>query len=334
MRVRRIGTVVGVLLGAIGCMKTDRVVAVQMDMNMDGGWDIALGDVALEDIALGDIALGDIALGDAALGWRPFSTPTAVTGLVADTTDCQCPTLTADELELYFSCARQGEASLHIWTSTRASRDAGWNWNPATLVNEFVSVYNEQDPDVSNDGLTMYFASDQLGEGYQIYFSQRTTREQKWPKAVLVQGLGFSTAEIRGPSVNPSGLFMTFCSAPRGTEDFNLYSASRTDPAVDWGNVQPLSGINSGRADADPALFHDSLSLIWSSRAPSNGKSWDLVEVSRLDSIIAFSAPKITLDSLNTSVSERYPWVSQDGTHILFTREAVGAPGVIYEAWR
>jgi len=75
---------------------------------------------------------------------------------------------------------------------------------------------------------------------------------------------------------------MTFCSAPQGTENFKLYSASRTDPLVAWENVQELSGINSNIADADPALFHDSLSIIWSSRAPNN-KSWDLVEVSRSD---------------------------------------------------
>jgi hypothetical protein len=128
---------------------------------------------------------------------------------------------------------------------------------------------------------------------------------------------------------------MAFFSAPLDTEDDSLYSASRTDPLGDWGNVQQLSGINSREADADPALFHDSLSLIWSSRGPSKGNSWDLVEVSRPDASTPFSsAAQIPLDSLNTDLSERYPWVSQDGTHILFTREAVGGPGVIYEAWR
>jgi hypothetical protein len=334
MRVRQIGAVAGVLLGGIGCMKTDRVVAVQMDMNMDGGEDVALGDVAL-----GDVALGDVALGDDAWVWRPFSTPTPVTGLVSNTTDAHGPSLVGDdELEIYLACEELGGTTFNIYSSTRTAIDA--RWNPAKLVLELSGSGNDQDPDVSYDGLTIYFASDRPVpgyQGYQLYVSHRDTRAQKWLTPVLVQGDGFSSSTLynRGPSVNPSGLFMAFFSAPLNTEDDSLYSASRTDPLGAWGNVQELSGINSREADADPALFHDSVSLIWSSRGPSKGKSWDLVEVSRPDASTPFSsAAQIPLDSLNTDLSERYPWVSQDGTHIMFTREAVGGAGQIYEAWR
>ncbi|MGB8293819.1 MAG: hypothetical protein WCG85_00170 [Polyangia bacterium] len=311
MKGRHIGAVAGMLLGGIGCMKADRLVAVQNDVvEMDGGE-------------------------DAAWGRGPFSTPTVVTGLAAaDTdTDIHGTTLTKDELEIYFACERQGEATFHIWTSTRAAKDAGWN--TPTMVNELVSARNEHDPEVSPDGLILYFASDRSGEGYQLYVSQRDIRGQDWgpPALVDMPGLDSSTVDIRGPSVDPSGLFMAFCTAARNTENFKLYSASRTDPQAAWENVQELSGINSGVADADPALFHASSSIIWSTRAPSN-KSWDLVEVGPSDPSTPFSATPTRLDSLNTDSSERYPWVSQDGTHILFSREPVGGPGVIYEAWR
>jgi hypothetical protein len=306
---RHIGAVAGILLGGIGCMKADRLVAVQNDVfEMDAGE-------------------------DAAWGRGPFSAPTVVTLLPNNTTDIHGSSLTQDELEIYFSCAALGEASFHIWHSTRSSLNAAWN--TATMVNEITGIGSDQDPDVSGDGLTLYFASDRAGEGYQLYVSRRDTKGQQWrsPGLVEVEGLTSSTLDVRGPSVDPNELFMTFCSAPQGTENFKLYSASRTDPLVAWENVQELSGINSNIADADPALFHDSLSIIWSSRAPNN-KSWDLVEVSRSDPSTLFSDAPTRLDSLNTSVSERYPWVSQDGTHILFSREAEGGPGIIYEAWR
>jgi Tol biopolymer transport system component len=305
---RHIGAVAGTLLAGIGCMKADRLVAVQNDaVQMDGGGDASL-------------VVG-----------TPFFAPTPVIGLVADTTtDAHGPSLTGDELQIYFSCVRQGEATYHIWTSTRDSRDA--KWNVATMVDDLLSAYNEQDPDVSPDGKTIYFASDQSGEGYQLFVSQQTPTGWGNPTLVQGQGLVSSSLDFRGPSVDPSGLFMTFCSAPRGSEDFTLYSASRANLLAAWGNVQRLA-VNSSMADADPALFNDSRSLVWSSRAPSNGRSWDLVEIS-LDPSSPFSAASIPLDSLNTAISERYPWVSRDGTHILFTREAVGAPGVIYEAWR
>ena len=314
---RHIGAVAGILLGGIACMKADRLVAVQNDVvEMDGG------DVVQMDG-------GE----DAAWGRGPFSTATVVTGLVAADTDVHGTSLTEDELEIYFSCARKGEASFHIWSSTRTSLDA--KWTTATMVKEITGSGNDHDPDVSGDGLTLYFASDRASAGYQLYVSRRDAKGQPWGSPALVEGqaLSSSTLDVRGPSVDPSELFMTFCSAPRGTENFKLYSASRTNPLVAWENVQELSGINSNVADADPALFHDSLSIIWSTRAPSN-KSWDLVEVSRSDPSTLFSDAPIRLDSLNTGFSERYPWLSQNGTHILFSREPEGGPGVIYEAWR
>ena len=99
MRVRQISAVAGMLLGGIGCMKTDRVVAVQMDMKMDGGGDIALVNVAPVDVALA---------ADAWV-WRPFSTPTQVRKPGADTTDAHSPTLVGyDELEMYLSCEEAG----------------------------------------------------------------------------------------------------------------------------------------------------------------------------------------------------------------------------------
>lgn len=309
---RHIGAVAGILLAGIGCMKADRLVAVQNDaVQMDGG--------------------GHIAGGDTPSVWHPFSEPTLVPGLgVAADTDVHGTSLTQDELELYFSCQRKGESNFHIWSSTRTATDAAWN--TAVMVNDLVGSVDDVDPDVSWDGQTIYFASDRLGAGFRLYVSQRTATG--WGNPMEIQELSSPTLDRYGPSVDPSGLFMAFGSASRGNNDYRLYSASRTDTSSAWGNIQDLSGINSGKEDNDPALFHFSRSLIWSSRAPANGKSWDLVEISRPDLSTPFSGVPISLDTLNTPYSERYPWVSQDGTHIVFSREPVGAPGVIYEAWR
>jgi hypothetical protein len=325
---RQIGAVAAIFLAGIGCMKADRLVAVQIDvvqadalpLEMDGG---------------GDVAGADIVGADSRVGSGPFSAATPITGLFSPTAtiDIHGPSLTKDELELYFSCEELGATSFHIWASTRLTPDA--KWNPAKQVDELFGSNFDVDPDLSPDGLTIYFSSNRLGAGYRLYVTQRIARDKPWnypPNEI--KELTSSTQDRKGPSVDPSGHFMVFCSAPQGTENFNLYSASRNDPNEAWGNVQELSGINSVMADADPALFLDSTSLIWSSRAPSNGKSWDLVEVRRPDLSTPFSATPTTLDSLNTPYAERYPWVSQDGTHIVFTREAVGGPGVLYEAWR
>jgi hypothetical protein len=340
---RKIGAAAAILLGGIGCMKADRLVAVQMNvvqadalpMEIDAGVDVASVDVAIVDAAIVDVAVVDVAVVDAAVGVGPFRAPTEITGLVSDptTTDIHGASLTQDELEIYFSCQMKGESNFHIWRSTRTASDPAWKL--ATQVNDIVGVVDDVDPDVSGDGLTLYFASNRSGAGLRLYVSRRQTKDKTWGNPSEMQELSSPTLDRYGPSVDPSGLFMFFGSASRDDNNYRLYSASRTNPSAFWGNIQDLSGINSGKEDNDPAVFHEMRSLIWSSRDPSNGASWDLVEVSRPDlSTLFSSAARVTLDTLNTPSAERYPWVSQDGTHIVFSRESVGAPGVLYEAWR
>jgi WD40-like Beta Propeller Repeat len=333
---RQIGAAAAILLGGLGCMKADRLVAVQLNVvqadalpiEIDGGVDVAVVDAAIVDVAVADVAIVD-----AAVGVGPFRAPTEITGLVSDptTTDIHGASLTQDELEIYFACQLKGESNFHIWRSTRTASDPAWKL--ATQVNDIVGVADDVDPDVSGDGLTLYFASNRSGAGLRLYVSQRQTRDETWGQPSEIQELTSPTLDRYGPSVDPSGRFMFFGSASRDDNNYRLYSASRTDTSAFWGNVQDLS-INTGTEDNDPAIFHDLRSLIWSSRGPSNGASWDLVEVSRPDPSRPFSGTLIPLETLNTSYSERYPWVSQDGTHIVFSREAVGGPGVLYEAWR
>jgi hypothetical protein len=234
-------------------------------------------------------------------------------------------------LEIYFACQLKGESNFHIWRSTRTASDPAWKL--ATQVNEIVGVADDVDPDVSGDGLTLYFASNRSGAGLRLYVSRRQTKDKTWGNPSEIQELSSPTLDRYGPSVDPSGRFMFFGSASRDDNNYRLCSASR-DSLGFWGTVQDLSGINSGREDNDPAVFHDARSLIWSSRDPSNGASWDLVEISRFDLSTPFSGTPVTLGTLNTPSAERYPWVSQDGTHIVFSREGVGAPGVLYEARR
>ncbi len=300
MKSRQIEAVAVMLLGGIGCMKADRVVAVQMGIDMDAG------------------------------EWPAFSAPTLVTGLTSDDTYEHHPSLTDDELEIYFSSSETG-ANFQIWSSTRTTSNAAWN--PASIVTELSSSGTNEDPDISPNGLTLYFASNRAGAGYRLYVSQRTARDQPWSAPAEMLGLGTSTLDM-GPSVDPTGLFMVF-ESERGTSAIDsLYSASRTDPLGAWGNVEALSGINSTIQDEDPALFNESLSLVWSSRGPSNGKTSDLFQVSRTSVSVPFSGTPIPLASLNTpDYWEGDPWLSQDGTHILFVSDRNGFAR-IYEAWR
>ena len=76
------------LFAGLGCMDTDRVIAIQLD------------------------------------AFPAFSAPTLVTGLRADTLACANPALTADELAIYLSSDTNADSD--IWTSTRTSTHSDW----------------------------------------------------------------------------------------------------------------------------------------------------------------------------------------------------------------
>jgi hypothetical protein len=283
----------GMLFGSMGCMETDRVIAVQLD------------------------------------AFPAFSPPTLVTGLRSDTIDVHDPSLTQDELEIYISSDTNGVSD--IWTSTRTASNSAWN--PAVIQNDLSSSGNDVDPDVSTDGLVIYFSSDRSGAGYQLYVSRRAARDQPWDPPQQMNGLGSSTLDM-GPTVDPTGLNMVFASQ-RNTSNISLYAASRTDPLGTWETPVPLSEVNSTRQDENPALFDHALSVVWSSRGPSNGSTSDLFEVSRPALSEPFSTTPIPLDPLNSAADwDGDPWLSQDGHHIVFVSDRTTGVSQIYEAWR
>jgi hypothetical protein len=132
--------------------------------------------------------------------WPPFSAPTLVTGLTSAETYEHHPSLMGDELEIYFSSSEMG-GDFQIWSSARATSDAAWN--TASMVTELSSSGTNQDPAISPNGLTIYFASDRAGAGYRIYVSQRAGRDQPWSPPAEMLGLGSSTLDM-GPSADPS----------------------------------------------------------------------------------------------------------------------------------
>lgn len=260
----------------------------------------------------------------------PFSAPTLVTGLRAETVDVHDPSLTGDEREIYFSSRVNGQSE--IWSSTRVTATSPWK--PAIVVNELSGPMNEIDPDVSPDGLLLYFSSDRGGDGPRLYAARRAARTLPWEAPVELSGLGTST-EDTGPSVDPTSPFMVFASLRGGAADPHLFTASRLDALITWTAVAPMSGVNSDRQDENPALFDTALSLIFSSRRTMKGATSDLFETSRSTASVPFTNPAIPLDSLNLLEDwEGDAWVSQDGHHILFVSDRNAGISQIFEAWR
>jgi len=256
----------------------------------------------------------------------PFGTPHIVTGLRSDTDDVQDPSLTFEQLELYFASPTGGQ--LDIWVSRRTL--ATDPWGPSTLVAELSSPQNDEDPEVSVDGLFMYFASDR-GGAERIYMSQRRTRDTPWGTPALVSTLGASTLD-KAPGLDRSQLNLAFASQRATASVAHLFTATRPDASAAWLSASAITALNSAWEDSDPALFSNASSLVFASRRLTQGGTADLFQAARPDAISPFES-LAPISELNTSFTEESPWMSQDGKHILFTSDRSGHRR-IYEAFR
>jgi len=264
--------------------------------------------------------------GDAGPG-TSFGTPQMVTGLRSDTDDVQDPSLTFEELELYFTSPTGSQND--IWVSRRTVVTDPWG--PSTLVSELSSPQNDQDPEVSVDGLTMYLASDRGGGGMRLYVSQRRTRDTPWGTPALVDTLGASTLD-EAPGVDRTQLNLVFASQRGTAARPHLFAATRPDASAAWQTASEITALGSAWEDTDPALYADGSGLVFASRRLTQGGTTDLFQAMRPDEGSPF-ASLVPMTELNTASTEEDPWLSQNGKHILFVSDRSG-PRRIYEAWR
>ena len=198
---------------------------------------------------------------DAPQSWPPCGAVQLVTGLRGDTDEVQDPSMTFDELELYFMSPTGGLDD--IWVVRRAV--ASEPWGPGTMVTELSSPQNDETPEVSVDGLLMFLSSDCGGDGMRLYVSRRRTRDTPWDQPVRVEGLGVSMLD-ESPTVDRAQLYLVFTSQRGAATERHLYAATRPDASAAWQSATELTAVNSSaripiprcsRKDARWCLLHD-----------------------------------------------------------------------------
>jgi len=258
-------------------------------------------------------------------GWLPFGPVTLHPALANAPASQEDPSLTADELELYFSTAVDG--TLDIWLCQRASGTSAWG--PPNKVAELSSDSIDEQPEVSADGLTMYLASDRPGgaPGEHLWISQRATRTAAWAQPVPVTDFATGDADM-SPSLQQAELLMTF-SSQRGTTNWQLYATTRQSTTAPWGTPTPLAELNSPASDWSSGLYLGGSSIVFSSNRV--GGLYSLFYATRSTVADPFSVPQPATE-LNSN-DENDPWLSDDGHHIVFDSQRSGR-AKIYEAWR
>src|SRR5262249_44004140 len=159
---------------ALGGCDAERILAIAKALDAGGSPGDAAGNT-------GDAGDANRPPGDAG---QTFGPPQVVTGLRGDAFDVQDPSLTFEELELYFTSPTGGLNALGGARRTLPTDP----WGAGTLVTELSSPQNDEDPEVSVDGLIMFFASDRGGDGRHLYLSRRRTRDTPWEQPARVDG--------------------------------------------------------------------------------------------------------------------------------------------------
>jgi len=259
----------------------------------------------------------------------PFGTPSPVAALNTSFPESD-PTATGDALEMYFASDR-AVANLDIYRSTRASRSDPWG--TPVRVAELSSLDNDTTPEIAPDGLTIYLASTRSGgrPQYDIYRSTRASRSDPWGAPTLVSELTTDDDEL---SPTPSADGRRIVMHRFNFSHFDIVEATRGSASGPFGTPTPLSALNTTAHDGAPFLWDGGLTVLFDSARPGEG-SWDLYVATRPSLSDPF-AGVTGIAELNTAEKESGPWVSPDGSYILFTRgeEGVGTNGDIWEASR
>jgi Tol biopolymer transport system component len=219
----------------------------------------------------------------------PWSTPVNLGAPVNSSASESFPCISADGLTLYFSdffygSARPGgRGGKDLWMSTRASLEDPW----ATPVNMGLVVNSsgdDVDPTTTVDGLTLIFASNRGGGGwnYNLYMSTRRSKADEWSTPVKLPPPVSGSSYSGTPGISGDGLALFFTSTrPGGRGQDDMWLTTRATLGGPWAAPVNLGApINTSVLDAAPDISPDGRTLYWTSARPGGVGGYDLWQAS------------------------------------------------------
>lgn len=144
---------------------------------------------------------------------------------------------------------------------------------PTNLGPVVNSPYDDGSPDISADGLSLYFDSlrpDGAGS-WDIWVTRRETVNSEWgPPESLGPPVNSRYGES-GPCISADGLTLYFASdRPGGQGDFDIWVTTRKTTEAPWEEPVNLGpAVNSWAYDNHPSISADGLCLYFDSRRPN-----------------------------------------------------------------
>jgi len=217
----------------------------------------------------------------------PWGDPVNLGPVVNSSVKDEHPSISSDGLSLYFGSNRAGgKGAEDLWVTTRETKDSPWN-EPVNLGSTVNSKYPDWEPDISADGLSLYF-SDYLsprpgGHGeWDIYVATRSTLSDSWGEPVNLGPTANSTGLDAGPNISVDGLTLFLSSARSGGfGGADIWMTTRKTQNTEWElpvNLGPM--VNKSGFDAMPSISSDGSTLYFCSERSGGSGNVDLWQVS------------------------------------------------------
>jgi Tol biopolymer transport system component len=207
---------------------------------------------------------------------EPVNLGSIVNGLHGD----RAPSISTDGISLFFVCNRpEGFGKRDIWVTTRPTTKNLWG-EPVNLGPTVNSADHDYAPDISANGLTLYFVSNRDG-GYgdtDIWVTTRTTKDAEWSTPFHLGSSVNSSYAERQPTISVDGRTLFFASGrPGGFGSRDIWMTTRPAPEGDWGPPVNLGAtVNTPYLDHAPDISSDGRTLFFSSDRPGGSGDKDL----------------------------------------------------------
>ncbi len=241
------------------------------------------------------------------------STPAIVPGPVNSGDTDWSPTISGDTLVLVFESNRSGNADLYEAQRTTTAEPFGAPRALDTLNTGAV----EGAAHLLADGLSMYFSTDRLATGRQVFKASRGSIAADWDPPSEVSSL--RGIDISGPSVTADLQEMVYSYALPLEEDIGR-AVLVGGEYVDQG---PFPELNSSSLDGWPTISADGLTIYYESTRTGD---YELYSATRPTRSAPFAPPEL-MSFTSPSFNEADPEISKDGQFLVFTSDGPVQPG-------
>lgn len=219
------------------------------------------------------------------------------------------PTLTADQLELYF------EFGGDIHRMARGSTDAPFSGS--VRVDQLSDGMEETSPDVSADGLTMYL-SRRAPTNFQLLVSTRPDRTDNWGATISVADLASARSDT-ALTTTADQLTRAFVRST-GTTGTDIFVQERTSVDDAWSTPERVDA-NSPQSDVGAMISADGLTLYFASNRVTRYRLYRATRATRQE---RFGTAEVIEEFDAANADDIDPWVSPDETRLFFVRTRLG----------